>query len=104
MISLDLVKVDGFEWDEGNIKKNEIKHKVFYKECEEIFFDKPLYLRDIKHSKTEARFYAFGETNIKRLLTITFTIRSQKIRVISARKQDKKEKKFYLMNITNYQK
>lgn len=103
-IKLNLDEIEGFDWDEANIKKNELKHQVLYKECEEIFSDKPLYIRDEKHSKNEIRLYAFGETNKKRVLTITFTMRNNKIRVISARDQDKKEKFFYSKNIINYQK
>lgn len=101
-IELNLDNIEGFEWDEANIKKNEIKHKVYYKECEQVFFDKPLYFKDKKHSKTEDRFYAIGETNNGRLLIIIFTKRSGKLRVISARSQSKKEKKLYTDNIKNY--
>lgn len=101
-IELNLSKIDGFDWDDGNVKKNEIKHKVNYKEPEQVFFDKPLYLRDSKHSKIEERLYVFGETNNRRFLIIVFTIRGKKIRVISARNQDNKEKNFYRANITSY--
>lgn len=101
-IELNMNDVDGFDWNEANIKKNEIKHKVYYKESEQIFFDKPLYLRDKKHSKIEERLYAFGETNEKRLLILVFTKRDKKIRVISARDQNGKENKFYRDNIKSY--
>ncbi|KKP32983.1 MAG: hypothetical protein UR23_C0051G0003 [Candidatus Roizmanbacteria bacterium GW2011_GWA2_32_13] len=97
-IQLNFDDIDGFDWDDANIKKNEIKHEVYYKECEQIFFDKPFYIRDIKHSKIEERYYVFGETTKKRSLIITFTIRTRKIRVITARNQDKKEKEFYKNN------
>ncbi|KKP60367.1 MAG: hypothetical protein UR56_C0025G0018 [Candidatus Roizmanbacteria bacterium GW2011_GWC2_34_23] len=52
-IELNLEDIEGFDWNEANIKKNEIKHNVYYKECEQVFFDKPFYIRDIKHSKIE---------------------------------------------------
>ncbi len=97
-IELNLEDIEGFDWNEANIKKNELKHKVCYKECEQVFFDKPFYIQDIKHSKIEKRFYVFGETTKKRSLIITFTIRTRKIRVITARNQDKKEKEFYKNN------
>lgn len=102
IIELNLNNIESFDWDKANIKKNEIKHNVFYKECEQIFFDKPIYFKDEKHSKIEDRFYAFGETNEKRLLTIVFTKRNKRIRVISARDQNNKENKFYRDNIKNY--
>ena len=85
-----------FEWDEYNREKNRIKHNVTQIECEEIFVNDPIYFADEKHSKVEQRYTAYGETtNKKRLLTIVFTIRTDKIRVISARDQSKKERKVY---------
>lgn len=99
---IDMNEIEGFDWDESNIKKNEIKHNVCYKECEQVFFDKPLYFKDNKHSKTEDRLYAIGETNKERLLIIVFTKRGKKVRVISARSQSKKEKKLYIDNVKSY--
>ena len=86
----------GFDWDEGNTDKNWAKHKVLSKECEEIFFNDPLVITsDKKHSIVEKRYLCFGRTNTNRLLTIIFTIRKNKIRIISARSQNRKEKKYY---------
>jgi len=49
----------------------------------------------IPHSQSEPRYTALGKTNGKRLLTIIFTVRNEKIRVISTRDMHKKERKFY---------
>ena len=88
-----------FDWDKGNIDKNWKIHKVHDKEVEEIFFNKPLKIfPDIKHSDIEKRFVAFGVTNKKRQLTIIFTIRKKKLRIISAREQNKKERSKYEEN------
>ena len=85
-----------FEWDKGNADKNAKKHKVGNKEAEEIFEDKGLkILKDLRHSQKEERFFAYGITKTKRKLHIVFTIRDQLLRVISARDQSKKERKFY---------
>ncbi len=85
-----------FDWDSADIDKNWNKHKVSQKETEEIFGNKPLIiLKDIKHSQIEERFMAFGITNGKRKLYIIFTIREDRIRIISARDQSKKERNFY---------
>lgn len=85
-----------FEWDEGNIDKNWKKHKVHYKEIEEIFFNKPIKIyRNIKHSKLETRLIILGITNRKRKFHVTFTIRNSRIRIVSARDQSKKERKIY---------
>ncbi|PIP87613.1 hypothetical protein COW80_04870 [Candidatus Beckwithbacteria bacterium CG22_combo_CG10-13_8_21_14_all_01_47_9] len=91
----------GFDWNKANKQKNLVKHKVYYyyKECEEVFFNKPLiFFQDEKHSLKEKRYGVFGQTNNKRLLTIIFTIRNNKVRAISARDQNKKERKQYEQN------
>lgn len=85
-----------FEWDKGNRGKNFIRHRVIDEECEEIFFDhnKKL-LRDILHSGTENRYILIGKTKQQRILFIVLTMRKHKIRVISARDLNKKEKHLY---------
>lgn len=91
-----LSKAKSFEWNKHNIEKNRKKHKIKFKECEEAFSKKPLILfQHKKHSITEKRFGVFGKTNNNKLLTIIFTFRNSKIRVISARKQSQKERKAY---------
>lgn len=88
--------IEGFEWDEGNKNKNWHKHSVAWWECEEVFFNHPLYLvPDIQHSQDEERIFAFGHTNAVRLLTIVFTIRKKYIRIISARDMNRKERNLY---------
>lgn len=85
-----------FEWDKGNIEKNWLKHGVSYKEIEEIFSNKPLLVsEDKKHSKIEERYQALGKTNNERLIFLSFMVRNNKVRVISARDMSKKEEKIY---------
>jgi uncharacterized DUF497 family protein len=93
---LDVDRVEGFDWDEGNINKNWIKHRVSSSECEELFFNLPLLIADDrKHSHEEPRYYALGQTNLNRGLFIAFSVRENKIRIISARDMSQKEKKVY---------
>jgi uncharacterized DUF497 family protein len=88
--------IEGFEWDVGNRDKNFIKHKVSWWECEEVFFNQPLYLSpDIQHSKEEERIFALGCTKAFRLLTAVFTVRNKKIRIISARDMNRREKEMF---------
>ncbi len=88
----DLSDFEGFEWDEGNIK-HIIKHDIGPKECEEIFVNKPFLLsEDKEHSQTEKRFQVLGRTNGGRLIFLAFTIRNKKIRAVTARNQNKKER------------
>ena len=94
---IDLAKVIGFEWDEGNSRKNE-QHGVSMAEVEQVFFNAPLLvLPDPRHGETELRFHALAKTNEGRRLHITFTLRDagQFIRVISARDMHRKERVIY---------
>ena len=91
-----LLKATVFEWDDGNIDKNWIKHRVSPAECEQMFFNQPLVVADDDiHSGQEDRFYALGRTDANRLLFAVFTIRKNMIRVISARDMSAKERKVY---------
>ncbi|SJM89366.1 BrnT family toxin [Crenothrix polyspora] len=94
---IDLAKISGFDWDEGNSLKN-TKHGVSMSESEQVFFNAPLLLlADVKHSQQEPRFHALGKTDTDRLLHITFTLRGHgtTIRVISARDMHRKERAIY---------
>jgi len=95
---IDFEKVEGFDWDAGNARKSEESHGVSQTEVEQVFFNVPLVLTpDLKHSQTEPRFHALGQTNTGRLLHITFTLRfdGRKIRPISARDMHRKERRIY---------
>lgn len=103
-IPRDLSEIEfiGFDWDKGNKDKNLEKHRVLTDETEEIFFNEPLqFIRDIKHSQTEERIVAYGITDKGRKLTVVFTIRKERIRIISARDQNIKERRQYEKTKTN---
>lgn len=94
---IDLSAVTGFDWDAGNVRKND-KHGVSAGEAEQLFFNTPLLLlADAKHSQQEARHHALGRTDAGRLLHVTFTLRQagSLIRVISARDMHRKERAIY---------
>jgi uncharacterized DUF497 family protein len=94
---IDWTKITGFDWDEGNTRKNE-KHGVSMAEAEQVFFNAPLLvLDDFRHNSQELRFHALGKTDDTRLLHIAFTVRheGEKIRVISARAMHRKERVIY---------
>lgn len=93
---IDFSSVVGFDWDVDNRDKNWEKHQVANSECEEVFFNLPLLLQpDEIHSRMESRYYVLGQTNAGRKLFVVFTIRSEKIRVISARDMSMRERKIY---------
>jgi len=95
-----LSRVEGFDWDKGNIEKNWERHRVAYIECEEVFFNKPLVIKeDEPHSTKEVRYHVLGQTDKGRLLFVVFTVRGNKIRVISARDMKRKERRLYYEQI-----
>jgi uncharacterized DUF497 family protein len=97
MISDMLANCTGFEWDKYNSEKIRKKHDVTSVECEQVFFNLPVIAgNDEKHSETENRFYVLGQTDSGRLLFLVFTVRKDKLRVISARDMNKKERRVHL--------
>lgn len=86
-----------FQWDAGNQTKSAEKHAVTCQEAEEVCTERrfiPLG-RQVEPPSFEPRFGALGETAKGRLLFLAFTIRDDKIRVISARPMNEKERNFY---------
>jgi uncharacterized DUF497 family protein len=87
----------GFDWDDGNARKNE-KHSVTQSEVEQVFLNTPLLLADDPgHSHRVPRFHALGRTDLERRLHVTFTQRGggTLIRPISARPMSRKERAVY---------
>jgi len=87
---------DGFEWDEGNLLKNWIKHAVSNLECEECFFNYPFVVfNDDQHSQDEKRYFALGQSNQDRYLFLVFTVRGRYVRIISGRSMSYRERRIY---------
>jgi len=85
-----------FEWDEGNERKNLERHGVTRQEIEEAFFDpQKKLLENPLYSGSEERYVLLGETREGRLLFVVFTMRNQKIRAISARDLNRRERPLY---------
>jgi uncharacterized protein len=94
---IDHSAIAGFDWDEGNARKNE-RHGVSMAEAEQLFFNAPLLLLDdVAHSQSEPRYHALGKTTQGRRLHCSFTLREdgRLIRVISARAMNRKEQEVY---------
>ncbi|MSP51027.1 MAG: BrnT family toxin [Alphaproteobacteria bacterium] len=94
---IDFGKIVGFDWDQGNDRKKVAKHGVGPIEAEQVFVNSPLIVEDFRHSATERRYHALGETDDGRRLHVTFALRyaNTKIRVISARAMSQKERLLY---------
>ena len=95
-MGIDLPQPILFEWDEGNQNKSYLKHEVTTKEAEQVFLKKKALLaRDSRHSYSERRYLIIGLDYQSRLLSIAFTIRKKRVRVISARPASKRERIIY---------
>ena len=90
-----VVRLIGFDWDEANWRKSELKHGVAAAEAEEALLKDPLCQVDPRHSDDEQRYVALGETNEGRRLFVSFTVRRGRARVISARPMSRRERAIY---------
>lgn len=93
---LDLGKIREFVWDAGNVDKSYKKYKITPNIAEEVFLDSNLYfIEDFKHSQKEKRFSALGKTKKEKILFVSFTVKVNKIRIISARPASRRERRQY---------
>lgn len=85
-----------FEWDSRKARSNLAKHGVAFERATTIFRDpRSLTIPDPEHSRTEPRFITMGEALGNKLLVVVHTERGDNIRIISARRANSRERKFY---------
>ena len=86
-----------FEWDSVKNEKNITKHKVSFDEAKTVFTDEyGRLIADPENSDDEDRFLLLGNSIDSRLLIVCHCVREENsIRIISARKADKQERKIY---------
>ena len=85
-----------FEWDPAKAIANLRKHRLSFDEAATVFLD-PLAVSgpDPDHSLGENRYVTFGMSSLGRLLVVAHTHRPGSIRIISARRADRWERKLY---------
>ena len=90
------MKVPTFEWDPQKAVANKLNHRVTFVEALTVFQD-PLgrVHRDPDHSVSERREILVGHSKQGRILLVAFTQRSGKIRIISARRATRRERRAY---------
>ncbi len=88
-----------FEWDNNKARTNLAKHGVSFEEASTVFAD-PLSLTipDPAHSQAEDRFIILGQSHRRLLLVVVHTERGDKLRLISARRASRNERKQYEEN------
>lgn len=85
-----------FEWNPGKAELNYIKHGISFEEAATVFSD-PLSVTfpDLDHSIGESRYIIIGISSFGQLLIVAHTDRGETIRIISARKATRPERRFY---------
>lgn len=85
-----------FEWDEKKARANHKKHGVSFELGSTIFGDPhAVTIYDHSHSHNEDRYVTIGMSDLGPLIVVCHTDRSNRIRIISARKATTKEKRNY---------
>lgn len=84
-----------FEWDEAKAASNLANHKVRFEQATGVFSD-PFAIEfiDDRQNYGETRYIIIGMTN-DRMLTVVYTMRDENIRIISARKAEPHERRYY---------
>lgn len=84
-----------FEWDKNKANANVQKHQISFEIAQEIFYkEEVLAFEDTRFNYKEVREIALGEVE-GIILYVMFTVREDRIRIISARKATEKEAKGY---------
>ena len=87
---------DLFEWNPEKATSNLAKHGVSFEEAQSVFFDPmSLTIPDPMHSNDENRLIIIGISIIGRYLVVVHTDRNDKIRLISARPANRRERLKY---------
>jgi len=77
-------KQSDFEWDSTKDRINQEKHGVSFASAQLVFFDRNrVILEDVEHSDDERRYYCLGSVS-NGILTVRFTYRENKIRIVGA--------------------
>jgi uncharacterized DUF497 family protein len=87
-----------FQWDDVKSRENKRKHKVSFEEAQTVFLDEnAMRFFDPDHSEDEDRFLMLGLSFTLRVLVVCHCFREDEsvIRIISARKADKREQANY---------
>jgi uncharacterized protein len=83
-----------FEWDEAKEKSNRKKHRLDFTTAAKVFLDPYVIEFDETEASGEVRYHAIGLVD-GRMLFVSYTMRGDVIRIISARGAEPHEKRKY---------
>lgn len=85
-----------FEWNPDKAVVNLRKHGVAFQEAATVFDDAlSVTFPDTDHSRGEGRYVIIGISGVGQLLVVSHTDRGDRVRIISARKATRQERRFY---------
>jgi uncharacterized protein len=83
-----------FEWDEAKCRANYAKHGLDFRDAEQVFQGIILTVQDDRQDYGEKRFISLGLLEDV-VIVVVYTERSERIRLISMRKANQKERQAY---------
>jgi uncharacterized DUF497 family protein len=89
-----------FEWDPKKAERNQTQHGISFEEALTVFAD-PLarIFPDEEHSVDELREIIIGHSEQQQLILVNFTGSDKRVRIFSARKTTRQERKDYEENV-----
>ncbi len=81
-----------YEWDENKATRNRRNHSVSFESIEDFVWDEATIVEDDRNDYGERRWVAYGPIG-ERLHCLVFTVRGERIRIISLRKANSREVK-----------
>lgn len=85
-----------YEWDEKKNESNQLKHKIAFEDAVDVFNDENR-IKFASIRKGEQRYLTIGKAH-QAMICVIYTIRDFQIRIISARRTRKSERRDYLIN------
>lgn len=82
-----------FDWDSANTE-HIARHDIFPEEAEQAILLEPLET-DLQNHPSEQRVLCFGRTKAGRLLTVIYTERNRRIRVVTAYEMTRQQQRLY---------
>jgi len=82
-------------WDPAKAESNFRKHKIRFSDAEAVFFDPMALTIEDETAESEERFVSVGGDALNRVVVVVYTYRGEDIRLISARRATRRERKAY---------
>ena len=82
-------------WDPAKAESNFRKHKISFSDAEAVLFDPMALTVEDETSEGEDRFVSVGADALNRVVVVVYTYRGDDIRLISARRATRRERKAY---------